>query len=458
MLFGKMRASWDPEELRGGVKALQGTVSGDTPSAVFEQVLHPSVDDLRAAQDIYTVGKDGFNSLYDAVDGWHKKAGEDVGAGGGYSDVAIGESAKTLAAKQRVITDHANAGTEPSESDSKALADAQADYNKRAANRLAADANLEKDLARIERELNASMESLGIKPDVDVDKDNGPATPTPYTAPTNPGGGNPGNPTPAGGGGTEPVPGAVPGAGAPKLNPGGDTPVPGTTPKTPATEAAIKDLLNQAQQGQGQPTQAQPAQQQQQPAAAMAAPTGGQQAKPATGKDPREGLNKLMNGAGYSPDELGGAPAAVAAGIVPDLGGAPAAAGPAPAAPAPKVGGGSFTGATTTGNVSGGQTASPKVTLSAAEPVQPTTSPAQRTGGTPAAGAPVAPLGGVPGQGGAGGGKAQEKVPLYRAMTPQERNINGKIATEDEAVRGGTIIRGDHDNDTNPEKQGPRQR
>ena len=62
------------------------------------------------------------------------------------------------------------------------------------------------------------------------------------------------------------------------------------------------------------------------------------------------------------------------------------------------------------------------------------------------------------GQGGAGGGKAQEKVPLYRAMTPQERNINGKIATEDEAVRGGTIIRGDHDNDTNPEKQGPRQR
>lgn len=43
-------------------------------------------------------------------------------------------------------------------------------------------------------------------------------------------------------------------------------------------------------------------------------------------------------------------------------------------------------------------------------------------------------------------------------MTPQERNINGKIATEDEAVRGGTIIRGDHDNDTNPEKQGPRQR
>lgn len=258
------------------------------------------------------------------------------------------------------------------------------------------------------------LESLGIKPDVDVDKDNGPATPTPYTAPTNPGGGNPGNPTPAGGGGTEPVPGAVSGAGAPKLNPGGDTPVPGTTPKTPATEAAIKDLLNQAQQGQGQPTQAQPAQQQQQPAAAMAAPTGGQQAKPATGKDPREGLEQAderrrllarrarrCTGRRRRRDRAG-----------------------------PRRCTGGRRTRTCRSGAEGGRrqlhrcdndrerfvvrTASPKVTLSAAEPVQPTTSPAQRTGGTPAAGAPVAPLGGVPGQGGAGGGKAQEKVPLYR--------------------------------------------
>ena len=436
-LFANLKAAFAPTEIRTGLDNLGRTVSGATPATVFEQTLMPAVGELKEAQDLYRVGEGGFNRLHSAVYDWHTKAET-----GGFNAAGMEAAEARSRAAQAVITDAVNNEREPTDAEGKEARDASTDLAKKIRERTAADAALTAELARIATWIVTVGESVGISPEEWIT----PGTPgTPGGAPDcavnhlRPAHGGPGGP-----------------AASPRIAPSGAAPGPAPA-RSPEAQARVADLLKelqQQQQGQPQP------QQQPQPAVAAGGPAGGApaaaQPKPAAKKSD-DAIPEWLRGTAADPSPAGPAGIAAAAAAA-----APAAAGGAPIAPPapkPQVGGTSFSGATTSTNVSGGQTSAPRVTLSAAEPVQDTRAAGQRTGAAPmgGGGVPVAPGYGGGGQQG-GAGKPQEKILLHKAMTEQERDMHGRIARDDEAVRGGTLCRGDHEDSADPQKRGPRKR
>ncbi len=442
-LFANLRAAFSPVEIRAGLDNLRPTVAGATPDTVFEHTLMPSAGELNAAEALYLLGEQGFNGLHDAVYKWHTDA-----EAGGFGDAAMTAAETRRRQAEAAIAAAIDAGRDPTDdevSENHASAD---DFAKKLRERTAADEKLTADLARIAVGLIGSAGGLGETLKVSEIGDSGREKP----------GTRPGD-SPSAPGATAPAPGApsAPGSpgtpgprNAPSGVPGGE--IPGTTPKNPEVQQRIADLMKAQQQNQ-------PQQQQQQPVAAGAptAASPGTQSKPAEKAKPAadEAIQKMLADVDARSGDTGMPPLAAAA-VVPDA--SPAQTPVAPPAPKPNVGGGSFSNGTTTANTTGGQTPAAKVSLSSAVPTQETVNPAQRTGAQPMGqGMPMSPMMGGPGQQGTGG-KEQPRIAQYRRMTDQERDIHGRIATEDEAVRGGTLIRGDHVDQDDAKNSGPRKR
>lgn len=444
-LFANLRAADDPAEIRKGLDDLGRTVSGDTPSAAFEHVLMPAAQELGCAEALYLLGERGFNEYHDAVYNWHMKADDD-----GFNAEAMTAAEGRRKKSQAAIVAAVDAGRDPSDEEVAENNAAGDDFVKKVRSRTAADEKLAEDLARIAGRLVGSAGGLGETLKVDEgdgkNKRNAPGA-QPGDGPSAPGATPPGSP------GSPSAPGS-PGTPGPRMAPSGvpGGEIPGTTPKTPEVQQRIADLVKAQQQPQGQ-------QQQQQPtatAAPTASPTASSsnptsKAKPAADDAIQRMLADVDSRSGDT-----GLPPLAAAAVTPSAV-SPATAPIAPPAPKPQVGGGNYSGASTTANVSGGQNRAPMV-LSSATPVQDTVNPAQRTGTTPMGhGMPMGPMMGGPGQQGTGG-KEQPRIAQYRRMTDQERDIHGRIATEDEAVRGGTLIRGDHVDQDDAKNSGPRKR
>ncbi|WP_263993352.1 hypothetical protein [Mycolicibacterium fallax] len=428
-LFANLRAAYSPSEIRTGLDQLDNTVSGATPDEVFEHTLMPAVETLREAQDLYRVGEGGFNQLHSAVYGWHTKAET-----GGFNAAGMEAAEARSRAAQAVIADAVNDGREPTAEEGAEARDATTDLAKKIRERESADAALTADMARIATNLAESAKFLGetlILPIIDSD---GTPAGAPDCAVNHLRGshGSPGGPA------------------SPRIAPASAAPGPAPS-RSPEAQARIADLLKELQQ-QGQPQQ----QQQPQPVAAgaPAASPAAAQGKPA--EKPESGGDALQQALDDAARNRAAdfAPLAAAAAVT------PAAAGGAPIAPAapkrrPQAAGRWHP--TTSTNVSGGQQAAPRVTLSGAEPVQDTRAAGQRTGAAPmgGGGVPVAPGYGGGGQQGAGN-KAPEKVVPYRRASETELIATGAY-TRAEAVRGGTLIRGD-EGDEDPRKRGPRKR
>lgn len=410
----------------GALVHLEDSVNGRTPGKALEQ-MHGGADTVARAGRKFGVGETLFNKAKDAVGKWRADAPK--------ADELNGLEAKVTAAYKARHTEIAKDHPDDAELDrlNTALDTATENLNSKVTKRNEADAAAETAIHAAERWAETAAASLGIEI-ADIDKDKGtPGAPSVPGSPSSPG---------------------TPGTPAPRMSPSGvprTGEIPGTTPKSPEAQQRIADLVKSLGQNQGQPQQ-----QQAQPVAA-AAPTmstPATQAKPAE-KKTESPLDRLLRDAGITPPAE--APA-VAAAVVP---GAPAAA-PAPAAavnpPAPKaqVGGSSYTNGVTNANTSGGQTRTAMV-LSSAVPVQETVNPGQRTGTAPMGhGMPMAPgYGGVPQQ---GAGKEQPKVEKYVRKSETELVMSGAYAIA-EAVPGGTLCRGDHEDDEDDTKnKGPRQR
>lgn len=409
--------------------ALEESVNGKTPGRVLED-MNAGMDQLASAGAKYGVCATGYAKIQSAMATWTKEAP---------SDEHLNGLIDARAEAKRSFDDAVDQGDdEQIDARKKVLDGLNSDISREEAKRVAADQALTGTLNEIETWISSSAQSIGVPADVLKGKDSAPSAP----------GGNPGG-TPSAPGGTP----GTPGAPAPRVSPSGvpgSGDLPGTAPeKNPAVEAALKKLLAE------NPSNAQVQQPQAQPAAATspAMSTPGTQTKPTEKGKSESPLDRMLREAGITPP-TDATPDLVAA-VVP---GGPTTA-PAPATqvapPAPKaqVGGSSYSNGTTSANTSGGQNRAPMV-LSSAPPVQETVNPGQRTGTqTPMGhGMPMGPLGG---QGQPSAGKEQPRVQLYIKKSETELVASGAYAI-DEAVRGGTLCRGDHADED--ENKGPRKR
>ncbi|MCB9441171.1 MAG: hypothetical protein H6523_13095 [Mycolicibacterium sp.] len=443
-LFANLRAAFDPAEIRKGLDDLGRTVSGNTPDAVFEHVLMPSVTELAKAQGVYLLGEGGFNDLHNAVYGWHSTA-----EARGFDDEAMTAADARRRQAQAAIMAAIDAGRDPSDeevSENHASADV---FAKKLRERTAADEKLTADVARIAAGLISSAAGVGEKLSLEQSEGADKKKPGSPSAPSAPGATPPGSP------GAPPAPGS-PGTPGPRMSPSGvPGDVPGVTPKSPEAQAEIERLMKSVQ------NQQQPQGQQQQQPTATAAPTASptaSQSKPTSKakSDADDPIQRMLADIDARSGDTGMPPLAAAA-AVPDV--PPARAPIDPPAPKPQVGGNSYTGGQTTANTTGGQNRAP-MTLASAVPVQETVNPAQRSGVQQ----PLGGQGGVPmapGYGSApqqGAGKEQPKVAKYIKQSETELVASGAYAV-DEAVKGGTICRGDHvDDEDDPKNKGPRQR
>ncbi|MCB0927111.1 MAG: hypothetical protein KDB70_04130 [Mycobacterium sp.] len=408
----------------GALLRLEDSVNGRTPGKALDQ-MHAGADTVARAGRKFGVGETLFNKAKNAVAKWRADAPRAEELNG--LEVKVSEAYRARTAE--IAKEH----PDDAELDrlKTALDTATENLNTKVTKRNETDAAAEIAIHAAEKWAETAAASLGIEI-ADIDRDKG--TPGAPSGPSSPS--SPGAPSTPG----------WPGTPAPRMSPSatpGD--VPGGTPeKSPAAQDALKKLLaeNPPQQQVQQPQQQQPT-----AAAPMATPSAAQ-SKPAE-KKAENPLDRLLSDAGIAPPADLAAPA-VAAAVVPDA--APVRAPIDPPAPKPQVGGGSFTNGTTTANTSGGQNRAQMV-LSSATPTQETVHPGQRTGTQPMGqGGVMPPVAGAPAP--QSGAKEQPKVSLYRRESESERIARGAYAIE-EAVKGGTLLRNDHDDDTN---QGPRKR
>ncbi|MCB0930157.1 MAG: hypothetical protein KDB70_20100 [Mycobacterium sp.] len=414
--------------------ALEESVTGKTPGRVLED-MNAGMDKLASAGAKYGVCATGYAKLASAMATWTKDAPTDEHLNG-LIDRWVDAARKFDDAVGRLNFEDPEIDRLRDTRD-----DAHGVVSEQEAKRVAADQTLTDTLKAIETWISSSAQSIGIPADVLKGRDSSPSVPgasAEHGAPPN---------TPRS------VPQPSP---SPRMSPSGTTPgagdLPGTAAKDPAAKAALAKLLAE------NPSNAQvQLPQQAQPTAVPTMSSPGTQAKPTEKGKSESPLDKLLREAGITPPS--DAPDLVA-GVVP---GASAAA-PAPAAavnpPAPKaqVGGSSYSNGQTTANVSGGQNRTP-MTLASAVPVQETVSAGQRTGAqqTPMGqgGLPMGQgLGGQPQQ---SSGKEQARVQLYIKKSETELVASGAYAVA-EAVRGGTICRGDHVDPEEPKNSGPRTR